>query len=141
MRKLFMLLLAMFMLVSCSSTTVNNAKISGAKILGDGVALFVGEMYVKIPEQSRIDLNCSEEALNMGEDVRLYVEKKLKVKTEFMSLSVGGEIVKIACGLVAVELIPEIVSKNSGNYPCFAKISTDAVKEYIQSELCNTIKF
>lgn len=141
MKKLLLLSLAMLTLYSCSSSQVNNAKIGAAKMLGDGASSFMDKQYQKMGPSVYGDMSCAAEATKVGDAVKLFVEDKLKVNHGVMSLSVGGEVAEIACGLVASKLLPDIILKNISDYPCFAKMASDQAQGYIEKELCNSIEF
>ena len=142
MKKLIMLLMGLFLVVSCSSKQVEKAKISGAKMLGNGVTVFMDKVYKKkLPPSEYTSMACSVESTVMGNDVKLFIEKKLGVNQGFMSLSVGGEIAKVACGRIAQELVPSVIGKNIKKYPCFAKLASGEAGAFIEKELCNSIEF
>jgi len=142
MKKLLMCGSLLMLLTSCGSTVVNKAKIAGAETIGKALTKLVDKEYLKLGT-SYYDKSCDIEAIRLGTDATKFIKEKLKVSepSGIMSLSVGGEIVKIACGLVASKLVPELINKNVGEYPCFGLVASNGAEAFIKDKLCNSIEF
>jgi len=137
MRKLLNLIIILLFVTACSSAKVNEAKISGAKALGNGMESFLLVEYSSLPSE----MNCSAEAAEVGVRVKIWAEEKLGVNKSVMSLSVGGSLAKMACGMIASKFIPELLDRGVDGLPCFKKKFGEYAQEYISNGLCNSIKF
>ena len=134
-------------LFSCSTADKHKVYSKGAELIGKAATSVADKTYKKkIDEYKYAELKCDVEAVTFGTDVKAYVEKVLKVppsepSSGMMSLSVGGSIAKVACGLVAGKLVPEVINKNLPKYQCFAVVASDGAEDFIKDKLCDEIKF
>jgi hypothetical protein len=144
MKKLCLLFTMLLLVVACSSGQKEKVIKTGAKALGDGAASFMDKTYkAKMSSSDYSELKCNEEAVAIGDKVRVMVEEKLGVPQTngVMSLSVGGSIAKIACGQIAQKLVPDLINKNIADYPCFGKVAANEAADFVEKELCNSIEF
>lgn len=139
MKFIYLLITALLFvsLSSCSTEKVNKIKLDGAKMLGDGMTSYLMSEFRTLPS----DMNCEAEAIETGNEVKEWAEEKMGAKTKMAALSVGGEIAKIACGMVADVFIPQLLERGISGKPCFKKKFGEYASEYIGNGLCNSIKF
>ena len=130
----FLILMVMFLFTACSSSQVNTAKLNGAKRLGDGLATFLKVEY----KHFQASMECAAEADATGEKLEAWVADKLGASqpAPFASLSAGGQLAKMACGMVA-----EFIEKEFADNKCFAQRFGEYSQDYIGDKLCNSIQF
>ncbi len=144
MKKVLLIILTLGVFASCATVkkAVNDGKIAAVEKVEVGTALFLDKEFKKMGTDYS-SLNCAVEAKKIGANAGELAADTLKPKPAngFLGLSAGGEIARVACGMIADKFIPELIAKEAGEYVCFSKRFGDYSADYIKKELCNSIEF
>ena len=118
--------------VSCSSKSVNDAKVSAAKKAGDAVEKELKEAFASVSIEN---VDCNVEAKKIGGKVEEKVADLLKVKTE-VNKSFASAVVPQVCSFVINSVFPELVNKVDTEYVCLKQLGSDKLKK-VGTDLCN----
>lgn len=128
---------------SCSSTQVNDFKVSASVKAQTVVA---NELKVMYADVSVAGVDCSKEADEIGQVAHDKVFDLLKAKETLVSANMlaartpAGAAVYEVCNFLVSQVIPGMIKGAEGKYVCLKALSADALGK-ASSDLCGVIKF
>ena len=132
----FLLISTMF--VSCSSKTVNDAKLTASEKAG----LFIEKKLVSEFEKNNVKIegvDCTLEAKELGQSVTKELTDILRVKEEVNAVALSP-IVSGICTYVSTTVIPKFIIDNQSKRACIRQLGASTISK-IGTGLCDKIEF
>lgn len=141
MKKVFMSLMCLIALTTftaCSSSTVNEAKLTVSEKAG----LFIEQKLVTEFQKNNIKVegvDCALEAKTIGQSVTKELADVLKVKEEVNAVALSPIVTGI-CTYVTTSVIPQFIIDNQSKFACSRKLGASTISK-IGTGLCDKIDF
>lgn len=139
------LLSVLALTVSCSSTAVNDFKITASNKAQTAVTSELELLYTNV---SVPGVDCTAEAVAIGTDVHDKVFNLLKAKETLVqanmvaapALTAAGTVVYEVCNYLVASVIPGYIKSVDAKYACLRSLSANAISK-ASGDLCSVINF